>query len=72
MTAEQAGRGTDTAAQLLREKEQLERALMAGYACQREDAWEILMIVSQHANIKLRGVATVRTWQTRQKRSPRS
>ncbi|MGI5380066.1 ANTAR domain-containing protein [Streptomyces sp. CA-251387] len=56
--------------ELLHEKEQLKQAmesrpvidmargvLMAGFACQPEDAWEILVTVSQHANVKLREVA---------------
>jgi transposase len=64
------GIAPDTAADLLREKEQLERAmesrpvvdmacgvLMAGFACQPEDAREILVTVSQHTDIRLREVA---------------
>jgi AmiR/NasT family two-component response regulator len=60
----------EEAVELLREKEQLEHAmesrpvidmargvLMAGFACQPEEAWEILVTVSQHANVKLRDVA---------------
>ncbi|MGW7259304.1 ANTAR domain-containing protein [Streptomyces sp. NPDC054834] len=59
----------DEAEELLREKEQLEHAmesrpvidmargvLMAGFGCQPEEAWEILVTVSQHANVKLREV----------------
>ncbi|MET7665839.1 ANTAR domain-containing protein [Streptomyces sp. NPDC005463] len=55
---------------MLREKEQLEHAmesrpvidmargvLMAGFACQPEEAWEIPVTASQHANVKLREVA---------------
>ncbi|WP_367318111.1 ANTAR domain-containing protein [Streptomyces sp. HUAS ZL42] len=56
--------------ELLQEKEQLAHAmesrpvidmargvLIASFACQPEDAWEILVTVSQHANVKLREVA---------------
>ncbi|WP_123969197.1 ANTAR domain-containing protein [Streptomyces sp. TLI_185] len=56
--------------ELLWEKEQFEHAmesrpvidmacgvLMAGFACQPEDVWEILVTVSQLADIKLREVA---------------
>ncbi|MER6678746.1 ANTAR domain-containing protein [Streptomyces sp. NPDC000983] len=56
--------------ELLEEREQLKHAmesrpvidmargvLIAGLACQPEEAWEILVTVSQHANIKLRDVA---------------
>lgn len=35
--------------------------LMVGCACRPEEAWEILVTVSQHANIKLRDVATAVT-----------
>lgn len=58
------------AAELLQEREQLKQAmesrpvidmargvLMAGFACQPEEAWQILVAVSQHANVKLRKVA---------------
>lgn len=31
--------------------------LLAGFGCRPEDAWEILVAVSQHSNIKLRMVA---------------
>ncbi|MFJ8143076.1 ANTAR domain-containing protein [Streptomyces sp. NPDC096013] len=57
-------------AELLQEREQLKRAmetrpvidmargvLMASFGCQPEDAWEILVAVSQHSNVKLRVVA---------------
>lgn len=60
----------DEAVELLRENEQLNHAmesrpvidmargvLMARLACEPEEAWEILVTVSQHANIKLRDVA---------------
>ncbi|MEU0677111.1 ANTAR domain-containing protein [Streptomyces sp. NPDC006172] len=60
----------DEAVELLEEKEQLKHAmesrpvidmargvLMAGLACEPEEAWEVLVTVSQHANIKLREVA---------------
>ncbi|GAA3597831.1 ANTAR domain-containing protein [Streptomyces osmaniensis] len=70
MKAGRDGFAAETAADLLREKGQLERAmesrpvidmacgvLMAGFACQPEDAREILATVSRHANIKLREVA---------------
>lgn len=65
-----AGCAPDTAAALHREKEEFENAmesqpvidmargvLMATFTCSPEDAWEILMTVSQHANVKLREVA---------------
>jgi hypothetical protein len=75
--SEQAGEGAAAdaveggeAAELLREKEQLEHAmesrpvidmacgvLMAGFGCGPKEAWEILVAVSQHANVKLREVA---------------
>ncbi|MFC8520333.1 ANTAR domain-containing protein [Streptomyces sp. NPDC057257] len=55
---------------LLLEKEQLQYAmesrpvidmargvLMARFACDPEEAWAILVAISQHANIKLRDVA---------------
>ncbi|WP_308010818.1 ANTAR domain-containing protein [Streptomyces sp. AC495_CC817] len=58
------------AVELQRENEQLKHAmesrpvidmargvLMAGFGCEPEEAWEILVTVSQHANIKLRDVA---------------
>ncbi|MEV8321260.1 ANTAR domain-containing protein [Streptomyces sp. NPDC059900] len=61
---------TDKTAATLREREQLQQAmanrpvidmargvLVAGYALQPEDAWDILVTVSQHANVKLREVA---------------
>ncbi|MFB6641594.1 ANTAR domain-containing protein [Streptomyces chartreusis] len=61
-------------AELIREREQLLHAietrptidmalgvLMAGFTCQQEDAWEILVEVSQHSNVKLREVAEVLT-----------
>ncbi|WP_330323529.1 ANTAR domain-containing protein [Streptomyces pseudovenezuelae] len=74
---EQAAEGTeedqqlfDLTAELLKERDQLERAmqsrpvidmargvLMASYGCQPHDAWEILLTVSQHTNTKLRTVA---------------
>ncbi|MFD5573635.1 ANTAR domain-containing protein [Streptomyces cadmiisoli] len=60
----------DEAVELLREKQQLEQAmesrpvidmargvLVASFACDPEDAWEILVTVSQHSNVKLRDVA---------------
>ncbi|MFD5848250.1 ANTAR domain-containing protein [Streptomyces chartreusis] len=60
----------DAAVELLHEKEQLKHAmesrpvidmargvLMAGFACEPDEAWEILVTVSQHANTKLRDVA---------------
>jgi ANTAR domain len=60
----------DEAVELLEEKEQLKHAmesrpvidmargvLMAGFGCEPEEAWEILVTVSQHANVKLRHVA---------------
>ncbi|MFD4950571.1 ANTAR domain-containing protein [Streptomyces sp. NPDC058451] len=31
--------------------------LIASFGCQPEEAWEILVTVSQHANVKLRTVA---------------
>ncbi|MFD9196263.1 ANTAR domain-containing protein [Streptomyces phaeochromogenes] len=56
--------------ELLREKEQLKHAmesrpvidmargvLMATFACRPNEAWDILVTVSQHANVKLRVVA---------------
>ncbi|OIJ68388.1 ANTAR domain-containing protein [Streptomyces mangrovisoli] len=60
----------DEAVRLLREIEQLKRAmesrpvidmargmLMAGFACTPDEAWNLLVAVSQHANIKVRLVA---------------
>ncbi|MFG2794889.1 ANTAR domain-containing protein [Streptomyces sp. NPDC048419] len=65
-----AGPSPDPTTELLRENEQLRRAmesrpvidmargvLMVGCACRPEEAWEILATVSQHANVKLRHVA---------------
>ncbi|MEV4038568.1 ANTAR domain-containing protein [Streptomyces umbrinus] len=56
--------------ELLQEREQLKHAmesrpvidmargvLMVGFVCCPEDAWEILVGVSQYANVKLRKVA---------------
>lgn len=56
--------------ELLQENEQLQQAMesrpvidmargvvMAGYGCPPQGAWEILVTVSQHANIKPRHVA---------------
>ncbi|MFE2838612.1 ANTAR domain-containing protein [Streptomyces mirabilis] len=36
-------------------------ALMATFGCPAEDAWEILVVVSQNSNVKLRVVADVVT-----------
>ncbi|MET7696458.1 ANTAR domain-containing protein [Streptomyces sp. NPDC005485] len=68
--ADEDGLAPGEAVKLLREKEQLEHAmesrpvidmargvLMASFACQPEEAWETLVTVSQHTNIKLREVA---------------
>ncbi|MFF4361254.1 ANTAR domain-containing protein [Streptomyces sp. NPDC001604] len=65
------------AAELLREKEQLKHAmesrpvidmargvLMAGFACQPNEAWDLLLAVSQRANVKLRVVAEAVTAST--------
>ncbi|WP_420310444.1 ANTAR domain-containing protein [Streptomyces sp. YS-B37] len=56
--------------ELLREKEQLKHAmesrpvidmargvLMTTFACRPDEAWDILVAISQHANLKLRVVA---------------
>ncbi|MEU0414776.1 ANTAR domain-containing protein [Streptomyces griseorubiginosus] len=60
----------DPTAELLKERDQLQHAmesrpvidmargvLMAGYGCRPEEAWQILVAVSQHANTKLHTVA---------------
>ncbi|NUR02765.1 MAG: ANTAR domain-containing protein [Streptomyces sp.] len=64
------GRAFDVASELVREKQQLRQAmesrpvidmargvLMTTFACGPDDAWEILLSVSQNANVKLRVVA---------------
>ncbi|MFF6993096.1 ANTAR domain-containing protein [Streptomyces sp. NPDC010273] len=68
------GRAFDEAADLMRERQQLLQAmesrpiidmargvLMTTFACGSDDAWEILVRVSQHANVKLRVVAAAVT-----------
>jgi hypothetical protein len=70
LSACENGRSPDEAAELLRERDQLRQAmesrpvidmacgvLMAGFACEPEEALKILVAVSQHANVKLREVA---------------
>ncbi|WP_020123729.1 ANTAR domain-containing protein [Streptomyces canus] len=60
----------DPAAELLKERDQLKKAmqsrpvidmargvLMVGYGCQPQQAWEILLAVSQHTNTKPREIA---------------
>ncbi|MEU0164404.1 ANTAR domain-containing protein [Streptomyces iakyrus] len=69
-TADPEGSEPHSSAALLREKEQLEHALesrpvidmargvlVASYACQPEEASEILVTASQRANVKVRDVA---------------
>ncbi|MER6212405.1 ANTAR domain-containing protein [Streptomyces sp. NPDC001642] len=67
----------DVTTELLREREQLRHAmgsrpvidmargvLMASFTCRPEEAWDILVTVSQHANVKLRVVAEAVTTAT--------
>jgi len=74
---------TEQAVELLREKEQLEQAmhsrpvidmarrvLMVGLSCREDEAWEVLVSVSRHANVKVREVAEAVTWPGRE-RHPR-
>ncbi|MGC0397511.1 AmiR/NasT family two-component response regulator [Streptomyces sp. SAI-126] len=73
----------DVTAELLREREQLKHAmerrpvidmargvLMAGFACRPDEAWDILVAVSQHANVKVRVVAEAVTATVTEKPMP--
>ncbi|WP_326806015.1 ANTAR domain-containing protein [Streptomyces sp. NBC_01788] len=91
IAADADGHAPAAAEALRRENEQLRHAvesrpvidmargvLIAGFGCRPEEAWEILVAVSQHANVKLRTVAdavaaaaAVQAWQaTRENGAP--